>query len=463
MAVNWIVQKYGGTSLGNGERLINVAKIIEEWSSNKPVAVVVSALSSYTKSEGTTSRLIEAGQCALHNGNYDEILTAIENTHFEALEEAITSPSLKEETKELIHEELRTLRSFLGAIKVIQEISPRSDDMIVGTGERLSAMLLAGVLKDRGMESQAIDLSNLYPESEDSRVPGFYNKTQKLIKEACNLGSGMIPVVTGYFGFVKGGIVQIIGRGYTDLTAAMLAAEIGAEELQVWKEVDGIYSADPRKVNKATVLAEISPAEAAELTYFGSQVLHPFTMERAMQANVPIRIKNTFDPSVPGTVIRHKEPQSEYDKRKRPAVAVTTKEHIYVLNIHSNRTLHSSRFLGEVFNIFKEREIVLDLISTSEVSLSCALEEQSNLENLVEDLKAFGVVDLEDDKAILSLVGEGMQAVPGVASKYFNCLAKNGINIEMISQGASEINITCVIDQKDARNALQALHREFLE
>lgn len=461
-----IVQKYGGTSLGTAERLKNVAKIIQSSIENYDVIAVVSAMSSYTKSEGTTSRLIMAGEQAIQGEEFFKIIDLVEESHFEALDEAIASPIIREEIKELVHHELRTLKSFLEAIHVIKEISPRSQDMIIGTGERLSASLLSGVLKDIGVDSEYINLSEIVPEGVDLTDHEFYPKIQKEIVKKLPQNKKVVPVVTGYFGFVPGGMIPKIGRGYTDLTAALIASELKAQELQIWKEVDGIYSADPRKVPKAKVLDEISPAEAAELTYFGSEVLHPFTMEQAIKAKVPIRIKNTFDPNIPGTVILTSRPEPKYstqNKIKHSAVAVTTKRDATVLNINSNRMLHSSGFLQKVFETFQKYRIVVDLIATSEVNISCSIDKSNNLDQVKKELEELGSVTSYPNRAIVSIVGEGMKYGIGVAGHMFSTLARNNINLEMITQGASEINISCVIKQEDAEKALMVIHEAFLE
>ena len=270
-------------------------------------------------------------------------------------------------------------------------------------------------------------------------------------------------MITGFFGFVPGGIIDRVGRGYTDLTAALIAAETKADELQVWKEVDGIYSADPRKVPTASVLPEISPAEAAELTYFGSEVLHPFTMECAIKANVPIRIKNTFHPEKPGTIIVPGKLTEQRRQRNQTAVAVTTKHHVSILNIHSNRMLNSTGFMAQVFELFKKHRVVIDLISTSEVNISCTVDRLDNIQSLIHDMEEFADVTLIRDRAILSLVGEGMHYATGTAGRMFMALAQKQINLEMITQGASEINISCVIRQEDAPEALRIIHQTFLE
>ena len=264
-----------------------------------------------------------------------------------------------------------------------------------------------------------------------------------------------MPVLTGYFGFVPGGIIQSIGRGYTDLTAALAAAAVGARELQIWKEVDGVFSADPRKVEDAHVLESITPDEAAELTYFGSEVIHPFTMEQVIKANIPIRIKNTLNPGAPGTIV---DPDLDDSGPARPATAVTAKRNITVININSNRMLMAYGFMERIFNVFEKYGIIIDLIATSEVSVSITVDNEKNLDRAVADLKELGDVTVRRNLAILSLVGRGQKHCVGLAGRMFSELGSEQINIEMISQGASEINISCVIKDEHADRALRVIH-----
>ena len=208
-----VVQKYGGTSLGNAERLQNVAKIIADTLEQNRVIVVVSAMSSYTKAEGTTSRLLEAGDLAISGGPFFRVLDLVEQSHFKALEDAISDPVIMEEVKEYIHEELRSLKAFLKAIHVINEISPRSQDLIIGTGERLSARLLSGVLKSYGIDSAYTDLSQSVDENASANHLDFYLECQKSFRKQMSEKQNEVPVLTGFFGFISGGIINRIGRG----------------------------------------------------------------------------------------------------------------------------------------------------------------------------------------------------------------------------------------------------------
>jgi aspartate kinase len=305
------------------------------------------------------------------------------------------------------------------------------------------------------------------------------------------LGDDVVPVVTGYFGPVPGGLLKEIGRGYTDLCAALTAVGLHADELQIWKEVDGIFTADPRKVPTARLLDSVTPSEAAELTFYGSEVIHPFTMDQVIKASIPIRIKNVMNPRNKGTVVvpdsgerlqvrraglfrgRSFSSLSEAETPKRPT-AVTTKRGITVLNVHSKKRTRAHGFLMSIFKILDAHHLSVDLISSSEVHVSMALhseisllsgnsEDEMKIENAalqgaVDDLSLWGDVDLVPGMAIISLVGRQLRSMVGISGRFFSTLGEHGINIEMISQGASEINISCVIEEANADRALNVVH-----
>jgi aspartate kinase len=327
--------------------------------------------------------------------------------------------------------------------------------VIISTGEKLSALIFTGLLNSTGIDADYVNLETLIDKPFTAANHEFYAHMRAELKKRIELCGHRVPVLTGYFGFVPGGIIQSIGRGYTDLTAALAAASVGARELQIWKEVDGIFSADPRKVEDAHVLKSITPEEAAELTYFGSEVIHPFTMEQVIRADIPIRIKNTLNPAVPGTIV---DPNLVDKGPSRPATAVTAKRNITVININSNRMLMAYGFMARVFKVFEKYGIIIDLIATSEVSVSMTIDSDTNLDRTVADLQELGEVTVRRDLAILSLVGRGQKHCMGLSGQMFSELGREKINIEMISQGASEINISCVIQDEHADRALRVIH-----
>ncbi|KAI8082137.1 Aspartate/glutamate/uridylate kinase [Thamnidium elegans] len=484
----WVVQKYGGTSIG--KFLNEIANtIIPTYLKTNKIVIVCSARSGNTKEEGTTNRLLRAAQEALIDGSnkHLEIVQEIRQDHLNAARAVIKNKEILQSLETQLENECLKLRSFLEAAEIIDEISPRSKDIIVGMGETLSCTIVTAVLKDRGIDSQLVVLNNLIEREFATLDESFYKYIAERLQHVILQCGNRVPVLTGFFGNVPGSLLTSIGRGYTDLCAALAAVGLKAQELQIWKEVDGIFTADPRKVKTARLLPIITPEEAAELTYYGSEVIHPFTMEQVIKAEIPIRIKNVENPMGQGTIIF---PDISANKSKNgyatppptPAVlaqngyhldlsrkhptAVTVKDKICVLNVHSNRKNVSHGFLAKIFMALDEHNIIVDLISTSEVHVSMALSSEvdvSSLEKALVALRHLGTVDVIQDMAIISLVGKQMKNLVGVAGKMFTSLAEAGISIEIISQGASEINISCVVGERFALAALRAIHQRLLD
>ncbi|KAJ1924420.1 Aspartokinase [Tieghemiomyces parasiticus] len=496
----WLVLKFGGTSVGKFLNAITETILPAALCTNR-IIVVCSALSSDTKSQGTTARLLRAAECVLSNQCKDHmrIIDEILHDHLVMAEQHIQDPELLSELKTDLTKECRRLKVFLDAAEVIDEVSPRSKDIIIGAGEKLACLIVTASLRQRRVNTQCVSLERLVQRAFDTQQIGqdFYDYLAHAMAGTVRDCGDQVPVVTGFFGPVPGSILDTVGRGYTDLTAALLAVGVGAHELQVWKEVDGIFTADPRKVPAARLLKMITPEEAAELTYYGSEVIHPFTMEQVIRAHIPIRIKNVQNPEGCGTVIYPDLPgcsshstsrtsiassvsppasalhsprfllENGYrlDLTRRHPTAVTIKDHVVVLNVHSNRKSVSHGFFAHIFSTLDRYGIVVDLISTSEVHVSMALganAAKANLDQAVAELNHLGTVDIMRDMAILSLVGRQMNNMVGVAGRMFQTLAAAHVNIEMISQGSSEINISCVIHNTKAITALRAIHVSLL-
>ncbi|CAH7666394.1 bifunctional aspartokinase/homoserine dehydrogenase I [Phakopsora pachyrhizi] len=568
----WVVQKFGGTSVG--KFLLNIPdKILPSaLDSNHRVALVCSARSGDTKSTGTTNLLLQAALQALEpiptggsyssssnsgsntpnaglnslslsqifhrgvssprllsrtnsfltNGNpqslladhsqsssgrnksrqgsespeveinvsnpFDQTIELIRSEHLRAALEVIKDPEILSELECGMNYDCERLRSLLLAAQILEETSPRSKDLIVGVGERLSCRLVTACLMDNGFDAEFVCLDSIIDKSDLEAVENtssgamglggqlrqpFYDRLASKLGERILQCENRIPVITGFFGVVPGSLLTQVGRGYTDLCASLCAVGLKAVELQVWKEVDGIFTADPRKVPKARLLSSVTPEEAAELTYYGSEVIHPFTMEQVISSSIPIRIKNVMNPQGLGTVIypTHSTPpsptgvtlSSNQNINSRLPTAVTIKDTIVVLNIHSKRKTISHGFFANIFGILDRFGIVVDLISTSEVHVSMAIMlsevyRKKGLDKLVRELKEVGEVSVMTEMAILSLVGRKMKNMVGIAGKMFSTLAEGNVNIEMISQGASEINISCVISEKDSVKALNLVH-----
>lgn len=466
-------------------KLLN--NLFREYLSTKRVALVCSARSTDTKAEGTTTRLIRATEAALRPavGSVHDLVRIIEADHVQAARDFIQDVGIQDELIDAFHADCVELEQYLNAIRVLSEVSPRTRDLVIGMGERLSCRFMAAVLKDQGIDSEFIDMSHIIDEQREWRNldASFYAYLASQLASKVTAVGNKVPVVTGFFGMVPGGLLSQIGRGYTDFCAALLAVGLNADELQIWKEVDGIFTADPRKVPTARLLPLITPEEAAELTYYGSEVIHPFTMSQVVHARIPIRIKNVGNPRGKGTVIfpdtisRHGSATPPHPPKIMPddisaslankgATAVTIKDTIMVINIQSNRKISAHGFLASIFAILDKYKLAVDLITTSEVHVSMALYEESDDGNMHEafvELRRLGTLDILHGLAILSLVGKHMRNTTGYAGRMFCKLAEAQINIEMISQGASEINISCVIDEKMAVKALNVIHKELLE
>ncbi|CAO3699827.1 unnamed protein product [Rhizopus stolonifer] len=478
----WIVQKYGGTSVG--KFLNDIADtIVPTYLKTNRVAIVCSARSGETKEKGTTNRLLRAAEEALIEGSNEHlnIVKEIRDDHIIAARSFVKNPEILKELEDRLEKECLRLKSFLEAAEIIDEISPRSRDIIVGMGERLSCTIIAAVLKDRGIDSQLVVLNNIIHQEFTTLDQSFYDYVAQQLEKAIKDCGNRVPVLTGFFGNVPGSLLKSIGRGYTDLCAALAAVGLRSQEVQIWKEVDGIFTADPRKVRTARLLPFITPEEAAELTYYGSEVIHPFTMEQVIRADIPIRIKNVENPFGSGSIIFKDTPQA-FSQSRRP-VAATVKDKICVLNVQSNRKNVSHGFLAKIFMAMDEHNIVVDLISTSQMHVSMALSPdvtEDNLRKVMMDLEKLGKVKLKEkhgnlcniylskvdlvrDMAIISLVGKQMRNTIGVAGNMFTSLAEAGISIEIISQGASEINISCVVKEDQALSALKAIHQRLLD
>ena len=454
-----IVQKFGGTSVGSSDRLKLVANIIKTTAINNRVVVVVSALSPEVKANGTTSLLLKAAKSAIHAEDYTSILSNIREYHRETATAALSTPALKDNAIDFIDSEISRLETILKAFSVLREHTPVSHDSVIATGEKLSAKLLSLVLEDQGLAATYEDLSEIVKLSDSDSDNELFDAVQaSLAKRFGNFGAS-IPVLTGFFGPVRGGLLERVGRGYTDFTAALVTAGIGptiVKELQVWKEVDGICSADPRRVPNARVLDQLSVSEAAELTHFGSEVLHPFTMARVAQGDIPIRVKNTFRPDLPGTLVVNNPLEHQY-----PISAITAKKGITTVTVTANRMYDSYGFLAGIFAVLKAHAVVVDLVSTSEVSISFTVDQTDNLMNALPEIEKFGAISIARGQAILAVVGENMHTSIATPAKFFSALSKAGIDIHMISKGASRINLSCVVSADCVDAALPAVHDAF--
>jgi len=447
-----VVCKFGGSSLANAERLREVTKLVKLQleASNKPPIVVLSAMGP------STNELLSAGDRALLEGVVD--MTSIRNRAYEACEELDLSK------EDLVDPLLLNLDQLLLGVKFIKELSPRTLDYLVSFGERLSVRIFAAHLRqNEGLSARAVDAFDAGFRSNSMFTNAeLCDVTQEQVATffASNLPSDAIAVVTGFIAKDEDGNITTLGRGGSDLTASMIGAALGVTEVQVWKDVDGILSTDPRIVKSAVPVPSVMFEEAAEMAYFGAKVLHPIAMMPAMRSNTPVRVKNSYNPSHPGTVIvRERAVHAE-----NPVTAISVKRGVQLVDIVSTRMLGAYGFLAEVFKLFATHRVSVDMIATSEVSVSLTLEAAKQdsrvLDALAEDLRQVARVSFSSDHAIVSLVAN-VKRSSEVLARSMHVLNKANIEVKMISQGASKYNISMIVADAEATRAIELIHKAF--
>lgn len=438
-----IVMKFGGSSVGSAERIKSVAEIVSLFKERNPV-VVVSAV------EGITDKLIESANAALSKGVVS--IEKIKEKHKAILDEL----SLDESS---VDKELKELEEALDVIAKVKDDSNKIMDIICSFGERMSSRIVAAYFNSIGIKAKNLDAYDIgmITNSNFSSAEPLPSAEGKIRESLSNIN--YIPVITGFIGKDEKGNITTLGRGGSDYTAAIIGAAISAEEIQIWTDVDGMMTSDPKIVKEAKTIPKISFNEAAELATFGAKVLHPKTILPAVKKNIPVKVLNSFNPSHQGTTIL-----KECKNSKEIVKAISFKKSITLFNIRSSRMLFAYGFLARVFHTFEKYKISVDMVATSEVSVSMTIDNNIGngiIEKVKNDLSEIGDITVKNNKSIVCLVGEGIKNSPKVIAKAFATTAKNGINIEMVSQGASEINIGFIVDDKSAEKAVESLHKEF--
>lgn len=436
--------KFGGSSVGSAEKIKDVANIIKSRHSKKPV-VVVSAV------KGITDKLIETADAAVEGKNVPGLIKQVIEKHHKIMDE------LKID-KGLIEENLNEFKQVIEDIEESSEASNQVMDLVQSFGERMSSKLVAAHLNSIGVKAQAFDAWDI-----GMITNGDFGKAEPLDDSHKKIASAIkgfdvVPIITGFIGKTEDGTVTTLGRGGSDYTAAIIGAAVDSEEIQIWTDVNGVMTSDPRVVKEAKTIPSISFAEASELAYFGAKVLHPKTILPAMKKDIPVRVLNTYEPDYKGTVI-----VSKAEKSKEIIRAIACKKNIMLVNIVSSRMIDAHGFLSRVFDVFEDYAKSVDMIATSEASISLTVDKEDNMNHIVEQLKEIADVKVEKEKAIICVVGEGMKHMPGIAGRTFTTLGKSKVNVEMISQGASEINISFIVDNEQADKAVQALHNEYFK
>lgn len=435
------VLKFGGTSMGSADAMRKASEIVR--STKGEVVVVVSAMS------GTTDALIALGRKALAGGDWVRSLEAIKARHAEIADELGMRIGMTLGLSGFWSD----LERLCQGIEMLGELSPSTLDQMQSFGERMSATIFAALLNAKGPYAEMVDANRLIVTDDQHGCANVsFAATNKRTKEALSplITRRVVPIVTGFVGQSESGRYTTLGRGGSDYSAAIVAAAMDADELQIWTDVDGMFTADPRVIPFAIVLPQLSYAEAGELAYFGAKVLHPKTIKPAIEEGIPVRVLNTFNATAPGTLITGEE---------RPSIkSVTFKKEITTVNLVSLGMLGAHGFLAKIFAAFERHAVVVDVVSTSEVSVSVTVDREVPAA-LVEDLRAFATVEVETDMAIVCVVGEGIRTQPDVLGRLFS--AVGSVPVSMVSQGASKRNVTFVVAERDARRVVEQVFQAF--
>jgi aspartate kinase len=431
--------KFGGTSVGTAESIQSVVKIIKARIAQQPI-VVVSAVA------GVTDALLEIYHERSVTARLHKV-SLLAQRHADIIEQL----ELSCDGVEPLLNELKKLSSK----NVTQSLAVR--DRFVSFGERLSARIVAALLQKRGVDSIAYDAwdigmltTNVHGNSEPlsetpAAIKSFFQAYTK------------VPVVTGFIGKTKKGSVTTLGRGGSDYTTAIIGGSISAAEIQIWKEVDGVLSTDPRVVPSARLIPALQYEEAGELAYFGAKVLHPKTMLPAMEKGVPVRVLNTFKPQGTGTLIQAQTPKNHTKKAK----AITSKKGTTVVTVHSPDFFDGTGLMARMFRCFEEHEVAVDVIATSVVSVSCSYASSAHTSALVESLRSIGAVEVTHNCAVICIVGAGMH-VSSVMKTACTTFEKMNVPVRMISESATGVSITFIVKEDAAQSSVIALHKTLI-
>jgi aspartate kinase len=442
-----IVMKFGGSSVADAACMREVAALVADALPEAPL-VVLSATAKSTDALFEAARKAEDGDLAAAM----EIHRALIQRH-RAIGADLFPDGLPGHLDAALVELSGELDLLLRGVALLRELSPRSMDAIASIGERLSTRILAAHMGSAWVDARTVMRTDDTHGSAVPQAKDLAALTAKLLQPL--VGPGRAVVTQGYIGATARGITTTLGRGGSDFSAALFGAALGASDIQIWTDVEGVLTCDPRVVPEAQPIAELSFAEAAELAAFGAKVLHPATIQPAVEAGIPVTVRHTRRPRGRFTTITAEV------RTGRPITALAQRGPITVLTVTSANMLNQSGFLASLFQVFSRHRISVDLIATAEVSVSLTVDADAPLEALLEDLKTFATVGIARDRTIVAIVGERLKLTPGVTGRCFGAL--QDINVEMISMGANEINLSFVVRKDDARTALRALHAALIE
>ncbi|KAM1609441.1 hypothetical protein FF1_021560 [Malus domestica] len=455
------VMKFGGSSLASAVRVREIAQLVVSFPDEKPI-IVLSAMGK------TTNNLLLAGEkavsCGVSNASEIKELSFVKQLHLRTVYELGIDASV-------ISVVLEELEQLLKGIAMMKELTLRTRDYLVSFGECMSTRIFAAYLNSIGVKARQYDAFDIgFITTDDFTNADILEATYPSVAKRLYddwISDPAIPVVTGFLG--KGWktcAVTTLGRGGSDLTATTIGKALGLREVQVWKDVDGVLTCDPSICPVAEPVPFLTFDEAAELAYFGAQVLHPQSMRPARDGEIPVRVKNSYNPKAPGTLITKTR-----DMSKAVLTSIVLKQNVTLLDIVSTRMLGQVGFLAKVFSTFEDLGISVDVVATSEVSLSLTLDPskfwsreliQQELDHMEEELEKIAFVNLLQHRSIISLIGN-VQYSSLILEKAFHVLRTNQVNVQMISQGASKVNISLIVNDSEAEKCVKALHHAFFE
>lgn len=455
------VLKFGGSSLGDADRIKRVAQIIKAAREQQPIAVVLSAM------QGVTNLLLQAaGEAAVGDASYHDRVQEILQRHAAAVEGLFAARDravVIGPIEDLIHD----LSELLRGVELVKECSPRTSDLIVSFGERMSCRLVVAYLDTLGAESVMVDARHMIitDNSHGSAVVDF-PLSYRLIEETLS-DLSEIPIVTGFIASSDEGVTTTLGRNGSDYTASLVGAALGAEAIEIWTDVDGVLSADPRCVPQAFVVKQLSFKEAMELSYFGAEVIHPYTMIPAVEKSIPIQIRNTLRPEAPGTRI-----SEDVAPDKHPITGIASIDNVSLINVEGGGMVGVPGMAGRVFSTLAAVGVNVIMISqaSSEHSI-CVVCRQGQARGAIEGLrrelahelshKQIERFELIEDLEIIAVIGENMRGTPGISGRLFSALGNAGINVLAIAQGSTEMNISFLVNREDRTRTLRVVHDAF--
>ena len=434
------VLKFGGTSVGSADRIRSVAALIDD---NQPKIVVLSAMS------GTTNKLLEIADC-LYRTDKQKALDIIQNlelNYYITISELYETEPYIRKAKEFVQTVFTYLRSFIN-----KDFYPLQEKAVVAQGEIMSTTLMHYYLEECGIPSSLVSALE-YMRIDKDCEPDYFYIEQNLKRLLSNPATERIIITQGFICRNAYGEIDNLKRGGSDYSAALIGAALKVDEIQIWTDIDGVHNSDPRYVKNTKAIRSLSFDEAAELAYFGAKILHPSSIQPAKKANIPVRMKNTMNPSDEGTLITKESPIKDFK-------AVAAKDGITAIKVKSSNMLLAYGFVRKVFEIFESWKTPIDMIATSEVAISLTIDSTCHLEDIKKDLTKYGTIEVEESLSIICIVGDCSINNSGLAARALTAL--EDIPLHMISYGASEHSISLLVKQADKQKALEALSERLL-